>query len=156
MSDHSPLPRAIAEAYLAAHATRDPAKIAPFIADDVVWTISGPVDVLPFCGVHHGKAAVLDLSGRRIPSVLKVFQVVHESCVIDGDHVATLTRVSARRPEDGRVISYRCAHFIQFRDGKVVENLSLLDSFDAVEQVLGHSLDVHDSPATQPSELVVV
>ena len=156
MNDHSPLPRAVAEAYLTAFATRDPEKIAPFIDDDVVWTISGPVDVLPFCGVHQGKATVLDLSGRRIPSVLKVFHVAHESCVIDGNHVATLTRLSARRPEDGRVISYRCAHFIQFRNGKVIENLSLLDSFDAVEQVLGHSLDVHDSPATQPGEVVAV
>lgn len=156
MNDHSPVPRAVAEAYLAAHATRDPEKFAPFIDDDVVWTISGPVDVLPFCGIHRGKATVLDLSGRRIPSVLKVFHVVHESCVIDGNHVATLTRVSARRAQDGRVISYRCAHFIQFRDGKIVENLSLLDSFDAVEQVLGHPLDVHDSPTTQPGDLVVV
>jgi hypothetical protein len=31
---------------------------------------------------------------------------------------------------------------LRFRDGKVIENLSLLDSFDAVEQVLGHPLNV--------------
>lgn len=156
MTDHSPVPRAVAEAYLAAFATRDPEKIAPFIDDEVVWTISGPVDVLPFCGVHHGKATVLDLAGRRIPSVMKIFHVVQESCVIDGDQVATLTRLSARRPLDGRVISYRVAHFVRFRNGKVIENLSLLDSFDAVEQVLGHPLDVHESPTAQPSELVAV
>ena len=52
---------------------------------------------------------------------------------------------NACRPSahDGRVISYRLAHFIAFRDGKVVENLSLIDSFDAVEQVLGHPLAPH-------------
>ena len=31
-------------------------------------------------------------------------------------------------------------HFMRFRNSKVVENLSLIDSYDAVEQVLGHSL----------------
>jgi hypothetical protein len=51
-----------------------------------------------------------------------------------------LTRISARRPKDGRVISYRVANFFRFVDGKIIENLSLLDSFDAAEQVVGHSL----------------
>ena len=60
--------------------------------------------------------------------------------VVDGDRVATLNRLSATRSDDGRVISYRLAHFMRFRDGKVVENLSLIDSFDAAEQVLGHPL----------------
>jgi ketosteroid isomerase-like protein len=64
--------------------------------------------------------------------------------LIDGDQVATLNRLWAKRTDDGRVISYRLAHFMRFRGGKVVENLSLLDSFDAVEQVLGHPLALHD------------
>jgi ketosteroid isomerase-like protein len=156
MSEQSQTPRGLAEAYLAAFATRDIARIAPFIDDNAVWTISGPVDLLPFCGVHHGKAAVLDLTARRIPAVLKVFRIVHESCVIDGDQMATLTRLSARRTGDGRVISYRVAHFVRFRDGKVVENHSLLDTFDAVEQVLGHPIEVNDAPPLQPSERVAV
>ena len=42
--------------------------------------------------------------------------------LIDGDRVATLNRLSARRKGDGRIISYRLAHFMRFRDGKVVEN----------------------------------
>jgi hypothetical protein len=29
---------------------------------------------------------------------------------------------------------------MRFRDGKVVTNLSLIDSFDAIEQVIGHPL----------------
>ena len=68
--------------------------------------------------------------------------------LVDGDRVATLNRLVARRRTDGRVISYRLAHFMRFRDGKVIENLSLIDSFDAVEQVLGHPLAVHDGRRT--------
>ena len=51
-------------------------------------------------------------------------------------------RLWARREADGRVISYRVANFVRFRDGKIVENLSLIDSFDAVEQVLGRPIEV--------------
>ena len=139
-----PVPRSVVEAFYKAYAARDAEKIAEFLDDDVEWTISGPVDVLRFCGTHRGKAAVLDLIGRLVPEVLRVFSFVPDAMLVDGDQVATLNRQSARRTDDGRVISYRVANFMRFRDGKVVENLSLLDSFDAVEQVLGHPLAVHD------------
>ena len=141
------VPRAVVEAFYAAYAARDVARIAPFLADDVQWTISGPVDHLRFCGTHRGKAAVLDLIERQVPAVLRTFSFVPDSIVVDGEHVAMLSRQSSKRAVDGRVISYRVANFLRFRNGQVVENLSLLDSFDAVEQVLGHPLDVRSGRA---------
>lgn len=135
-----PVPRAVVEAFYRAYATRDAGKVAEFLDDDVEWTISGPVELLPFCGTHSGKAAVLDLIGRRVPEVFRVFSFVPEAVLIDGDRASTLARQLARRTDGGRVISFRVANFIRFRDGKVVENLSLLDTFDAVEQVLGHPI----------------
>ena len=119
------------------------------------WTISGPVDVLPFCGTRHGKAAVLDLIERLVPEVFRVYSFVPDAMLVDGDRVATLNRLSARS-SDGRVISYRLAHFLRFRDGKVVENISLIDSFDAVEQVLGHPLALHDGQMADVGDLVAV
>ncbi len=50
------VPRALVEAFYRTYATRDAGRIAEFLDDDVMWTISGPVDVLPFCGTHRGKA----------------------------------------------------------------------------------------------------
>ncbi|MGH6684396.1 MAG: nuclear transport factor 2 family protein [Pseudolabrys sp.] len=135
-----PVARAVVDAFYEAYTERDVGKIAPFLDDDVEWTISGPVDVLPFCGTCHGKAAVLDLVERLVPSVFHVFCFVPSTILMDGDKVATLNRLWANRTVDGRVISYRLAHFLRFRGGKVVENLSLIDSFDAAEQVLGHPL----------------
>jgi ketosteroid isomerase-like protein len=61
--------------------------------------------------------------------------------VLDGDRAATLNRLSGRRA-DGRAIGYRVAQFIRFNDGKVVEYCSVIDSFDAAEQVLGHSISL--------------
>ena len=137
------LPRSVVEAYYKAYAARDADAVAGFLDDDVQWTISGPVDLLPFCGSRRGKAAVLDLMQRLVPEVFTIFSFIPEAMVIDGDRVATLNRLTARGVADGHIISYRLAHFTRFRDGKVIDNVSLLDSFDAVEQVLGHPLPAH-------------
>jgi ketosteroid isomerase-like protein len=143
-----PVPRRVAEAFYRAYAARDADKVEEFLDDDVEWTISGPVDLLPFCGMRRGKAAVRDLIERQVPAIFRVFSFVPDTMLVDGDRVATLNRLSAKRSCDGRVISYRLAHFTRFRNGKIVEHLSLIDSFDAVEQVLGHSLAIHaDQPA---------
>lgn len=149
--------RELIEEFYAAYTRRDSAAMAPYLADDVDWTVSGPVDVLPFCGSHRGRQAVLDLVDHGIPAVFKVFAIVLDRMLVEGECASTLHRVSANSA-DGRVISYRVVHFFQFKDGKLVENLTLIDSFDAVEQVLGHPLAVHEAPAVAAdgNELVAV
>ncbi len=139
-----PVSRATVEAFYRVYCSRDHDRTADFLSDDVKWTISGPIDVLPFCGTYHGKAAVLDMMVRLLPQVFDVVKFELNTVLIEGDRVATLNRLTARHKGDGRVISYRLAHFLRFRDGKVAENLSLLDSFDAAEQVLGHALTAHE------------
>jgi ketosteroid isomerase-like protein len=136
--------RTTVEAFYRAYAARDLKRAAEFFADDVEWTISGPVDVLLFCGTRRGKAAVLDMMERLVPQVFDIIKFVPSTMLIDGDRVATLNRLWAEHKADGRIISYRVAHFLRFHDDKVAENLSLLDSFDAVEQVLGHPLTAHE------------
>jgi ketosteroid isomerase-like protein len=151
-----PVPRSLVEAFYQAYASRDAEAIAPFLDDNVEWTISGPVGVLGFCGCRHGKEAVLDLLARQVPEVFRVFSFVPETTLVDGDRAATLSRLCARS-RDGRAISYRLSHFLHFRDGKIVENISLIDSFDAVEQVLGHPLAVNRvEPATDIDLMEVV
>jgi ketosteroid isomerase-like protein len=139
------VPRAIVEAFYQAYTSRDCRRIAPFLDDDVEWTISGPVDFLPFCGKRYGKAAVLAMVEREIPEVFRVVNFQPDLLLVDGDRASSLVRLSALRNDDGRVISYRVANFVRFRAGRIVENLSLIDSFDAVEQVLGHPLPGHRS-----------
>ena len=138
--------RAAVEAFYKAYAECDADTVGQFLANDVQWTISGPIDVLPFCGTRHGKAAVLALIRREVPAVFRIQSFAIDAMLIDGNRSATLARLTARG-SDGRAISYRVSHFARFRDGKMVENLSLIDSFNAVEQVLGHSLTAPDLAA---------
>jgi ketosteroid isomerase-like protein len=140
------VPRSVVEAFYQVYAVRDVDKIAQYLHDEVKWTISGPVDLLPFCGTHYGKAAVIDLVRRQVPQVLRIFSFVPEAILVQGDQAAMLSRRSSRSTVDGRAISFRVANFMRFLDGKLVENLSLIDTFDVVEQVLGHQLTVPSGP----------
>lgn len=148
--------RAVVDAFYQAYVTHDTERLAPLLHDDIEWTISGPVDVLSFCGVRRGKAAVLDLAGKVVPGIYRVIDFTQQSILVDGDHAASLNRISGRRCADGRTISYRLAHFMHFKDGLVLSIVSLIDSFDAVEQMLGHSLAVKHEGATTVGDLVAV
>lgn len=148
--------RTVVDGFCRAYATRDVAKVGPFLHSNIEWTVSGPMDVLPFCGTFRGKTAVLDLIGTRVPKVLRVFSFVAESVLVDGDRLAMLHRQSGRRSADGRVISFRVANFIRFQDDKVIANLSLIDSFDAVEQVLGRPLASCGTPMLADDEVVAL
>jgi len=75
--------------------------------------------------------------------------------VAEGDQAAMLSRQFSRRTVDDRAISYRVANFIDFRDGKVVENVSLIDSFDAVEPVIGRSLAAHERRSDEDDVVAV-
>ena len=150
-----PVSRTLVEVFYQAYAERNADKIGRFLADNVEWSISGPVDVLPFCGTRRGKAAVLDMIVRLIPEVFRVFRFAHDAVLVDGDQAATLARLSAKSG-DGRIISYRLAHFLSFRDGKIIRNLSLIDSFDAAEQVLGHPLDLREGERRDIGDLIAV
>ena len=140
----SPVPRAVVKTFYHALANRDMDLLATYLDDQVVWSISGPVDILPFCGQRIGKDVVMKLLVRDIPTLLSGRRFVPNAILVDGDRAAVLGRLTATKRAGGRAISYRIAHFIQFRDEKVVDYVSIIDSFDAVEQMLGHSLGVHD------------
>src|SRR5919197_324000 len=138
----APVCRNVVRAFYEAFASREPARIAPFIHDDAEWTIVGPVDLLRFCGQRRGKAAVIDLFQRVVPEVLHITGFNMEILLVDGDRAASLSRITGIQRETRRIISYRCTHFLRFRHDQVIEFRSVIDSFDAAEQMLGHRIDL--------------
>ena len=140
----NPVARATVEAFYRALANRDMDTLATFLDEQVKWTISGPVDILPFCGQRVGKAVVMELLVRDIPILLEGTRFVPQAILVDGDRAAVLGKLTATKRAGGRAISYRIAHFIQFHNEKVIDYVSIIDSFDAVEQMLGYSLDAYD------------
>ena len=152
----TPVPRAVVTAFLDAFGSRDVERIAPFLDKDVIWTINGPVDLLHYCGVRQGPAAVLDLIGRQTPAMFHLRRFTPDFMLVDGDRASVLARVSAVRRSDNRNISYRTAQFLRFVDEKLVEFFAVIDSFNAVEQVLGHAIDVQNGNTIVADNVIAV
>jgi ketosteroid isomerase-like protein len=133
--------RGFVHAFCDAMTARDAGRIAPFLDDDIEWTVFGPVDLFPFFGHRRGKIAVLAMF-REIMSVLQLRRCEKDTLLTDGDNAAALVRISALDMSTGRVISLRLAKFAQFRDGKLISLKAVFDSFDAAEQLMGRQIDL--------------
>ncbi len=141
------LNRLLAEGFYRALASRDAARIATYLSDDVDWMSIGPVEMLSFCGPRRGKTAVMEVFERLIPAVVDVTSCITDILVVDGDRAAGLNRLTGRLHATGRVITCRLANFMRFRDGKICEYRSLMDSYAAVEEFIGRRLDFHQGVA---------
>jgi ketosteroid isomerase-like protein len=137
--------RADIQAFYDAACRYDYRAIAGFLADDVEWTIAGPVEVLSFCGSYRGRESVITMLESKVSETLSQRHIAPDIFLIEGDRGAALGRLTGKG-RNGQTISYRLAQFFTMRDGKVVHYCSVLDSFDAAEQVMGRRLAVPESP----------
>ena len=106
-------------------------------------------DIFSFLGHRRGKEAVL-AGYREIAQHLEITGYQVEKLLVDGDRAAALIRLTSIVRATGKVMSTRTSQFSRFRDGKLVEMHAVIDSFDMVEQTLGHPL----ATATGESDLL--
>ena len=111
------------------------------IDEEIDWAIYGPIDMFPFFGARRGKAAVLDVI-RQIADSVQVHRFNRETLTLDADSAASMLRYSLTSHGSSKPIAVRIAHFAQFRGGRLRSIRVLLDSFDLVEQALGHPLNL--------------
>jgi ketosteroid isomerase-like protein len=109
------------------------------IDEDVDWAIYGPIDMFPFFGARHGKEAVLDVI-RQIAENVKIRRFDRESIMLGVESAASMLRYSLTMLDANKPVSLRIAHFAQFRAGRLMRIRILLDTFDLVEQALGHPI----------------
>jgi ketosteroid isomerase-like protein len=133
--------RSRADEILEALATRDPDRIEPFLDDNVDFLLVGPVEIFPFCGQRIGKAAVRACY-QEIAENLETRNVVRDFVVVENDTAAVLNRMTIVQRSSHRQANMRMSQFARFRDGKIVEFCAIFDSLGAIEQLLGHTLDV--------------
>ena len=134
--------RPIVEAFFAAFGSRDPASIATLIADDIEWRVTGPIEVMSFCGHWHGKMDVMRMLKQSVPGVFEERTIINEELLIDGERAAAMAKLTGIQRHTGRVISYSLAHFLRLRDDKIVRVRTLVDSLNAAEQLLGYPIDL--------------
>ena len=109
------------------------------IDDDVDWAIYGPIDMFPFLGARRGREAVIEVV-KQIAENVRIHRFDRETIMLGVDSAASMMRYSLTSLESSKPISLRVAHFAQFKAGRLSSIRVLMDSFDLVEQALGHSL----------------
>jgi ketosteroid isomerase-like protein len=133
--------RGFVHAFRAALEKGDLRALETMLADDVEWTVFGPIDLFPFFGQRQGKAAVLAMCAD-IGARLRLRRCEHETTLVDGDNAASLMTLGAVQAGTGRMLTFRLAQFARFRDGKLIALKAVFDTFDAVEQALGREIDL--------------
>jgi ketosteroid isomerase-like protein len=107
--------------------------------EDIDWAIYGPIDMFPFLGQRRGKAAVLDVV-KQIAENFSVHRFDRETIMLGVDSASSMLRYSLTSLESNKPISLRVAHFAQFKAGLLSSMRVLVDTFDLVEQALGHPI----------------
>lgn len=109
--------------------------------DDEAELISyAPVQVFPYLGRQHGKAAIAETM-KKVAAEFEILTYQPIFMVVENDSAGTIVMARLRQRSTDRIISLLVAHFIQFRDRRIVELREFMDSFDAVQQVLGREID---------------
>jgi ketosteroid isomerase-like protein len=133
--------RAAVKDLYGAYAKGDQARVALLIHEDIDWIIHSPVTVFPFAGPRRGRAAVLEVMAA-IAAVYEMESYRIEQTIIEGDRAALLADAGFKQRATGRLLRFRVANFLRFLDGRLVEFREFSDSFDLVEQAMGHAVEV--------------
>ena len=100
-----------------------------------------PLQAFPFLGHHHGKAEMAEvLKAGYAEFEFITYEPVFMVCEAEDAAVILFARFFHRRTR--RSVQTMIAHFIRFREGRVIELREFMDSFGAVEQILGHKIDL--------------
>jgi len=113
--------------------------LADVLDDDVDWAIYGPIDMFPFLGARRGKAAVIEVF-RQVADNIEIRRFDREAVMLGNDQASSLVRYSLTARDASGPISIRAAYFAQFKRGRLACLRVLLDTFDLVEQVIGHPI----------------
>lgn len=107
--------------------------------DKAEFTSYAPIELFPYLGRQHGKAAIAETM-KKVHEKYELLSYQPIFMVVEKDNAGVIVMARLRQRGSGRVIQLLLAHFIQFRNGRIVELREFMDSFDAVQQVLGREI----------------
>jgi ketosteroid isomerase-like protein len=119
--------------------------LADVFDENVDFISNAPTEVFPYLGHRVGKTEVI----RTLHAVHREFESLTFLpiwIVTEKDTAGVILSVHATQRATGRVIRFFAAHFLRFRDERIIEYRSIMDSFEAIQQVLGREFDLNMHP----------
>ena len=135
--DHSAAP-ALYALYAAIAAGRIDDALRDF-DNNVVMTSYAPVEVFPELGRRQGKAAVA-ATMHAMHADFEHLSYTPVFMVTEAETAAVIVLARLRQRTTDRIIQLFVAHFLRLQNGRIVELREFMDSFDAVQQVLGREI----------------
>lgn len=108
--------------------------------DDDFDTITyAPVELFPHLGHKHGKSWIPDaIRTQQQRYTSRKYEITFIAA--DGPRVAAMLRLALLKRNDQRVVQFDNAEFFTLSSNRIREHRSFFDSFDVVQQVIGHDL----------------
>ena len=113
--------------------------------EQVTMTSYAPVDVFPYLGRKQGKAAVA-ATMHSAHSEFEYLGYTPVFMVTENKTAAAIVLARLRQRTTSRIIQLFVADFFRLKNGRIVELREFMDSFDAVQQVLGREIELAKDP----------
>jgi ketosteroid isomerase-like protein len=107
--------------------------------DDVIMTSYAPIEVFPALGRRQGKAAIA-ATVHAMHADFEHLSYTPVFMVTEAEAAAVIVLARPRQRKSDRIIQLFVAHFLRLQNGRIVELREFMDSFDAVQQVLGREI----------------
>lgn len=98
-----------------------------FLAEDAEYIAVGPADVIPWAGTYHGHAQIGQFF-TRLGAALEFLSFSAEEFIAQGDKLAVVMHGRYKARSTGKEFETNPQHIVTFRDGKVVQLISLDDT----------------------------
>lgn len=102
---------------------------------------NAPTEVFPYLGRLIGRTAVIKAL-QAAHGEFDSIAFVPLRIITDGHSAGVIVSIQLTQRTTKRTIRLFAAHFLRFQDNRIVEYRAFLDTFEAVQQVLGRELDV--------------
>jgi len=109
-------------------------RLSAVFDNDIDFLSHAPTDLFPYLGRHRGWADV----SKAISQIHEHLEVVYFwplSILIDRNNAALTVFVSIRQRSNGKQADFLAAHFLKFRNGRIVEFCGIIDSLETVRQL---------------------
>jgi ketosteroid isomerase-like protein len=116
-------------------------EVADMFDQDVTFISNAPIDVFPYLGRRLGRMEVMKAL-ERVHDEFSSISYVPLKIILEDQSAGVILSIRLTQRQTGRFVHVFAAHFLRFKDNRISEYRAFLDSFEAVQQVLGRELDV--------------
>jgi ketosteroid isomerase-like protein len=110
--------------------------------EQVDFESNAPAEVFPYLGRLIGRAAVLKAL-RSVHGEFESIVFIPLRIIIDSQSAGVIVSIQLKQRTTQRAVRLFAAHFLRFHDNRIIEYRAFLDTFEAVQQVLGRELDLN-------------